>query len=77
MHSHIPVGGAAIEAEEDAVGGRRPGGTGVGAVEADGVGGKVFEFTELGVFVGGGYAALAAAGGGDGAVGADVSGHLG
>lgn len=70
------MGGTAIEAEKDAVGGGCPGGTGVGAVEADGVGGDVFEFAELGVFVGGGDAALAAAGGGDGAVGADVSGHF-
>jgi len=77
VHPHIPVGGTAIEAEEDAVGGGRPGGAGVGAVEADGVGRDVFEFAELGVFVGGGDAALAATGGGDGAVGADVSGHFG
>ena len=69
------MGGTAIEAEEDAVSGGCPCGAGVGAVEADGVGGEVFEFAELGVFVDGGDADLAAAGGGDGAVGSNVSGH--
>ena len=68
------MGGTAIQTQKDPVGGRCPRGASVWTIEADGVGGEVFEFAKLGVFVRGGYARLAAAGGGDHAVGLDVAG---
>lgn len=67
------MGGTAVETQEDAVGGGCPRGTGVGTVEANGVCWVIFQFAELGVFVGGFDTTLAEAGGGDGAVGLDVA----
>lgn len=69
------MGGGAIEAEEYAVGGGGPRGAGGGTIEAEGVGAHVFEFAKLLIFVGGGDAGLAAAGGGDEAVASYISGH--
>lgn len=71
------MGGGAIEADEYSVGCGCPCWTSVGAIETDCVGGKVFEFAELGIFGGGGDADLAAAGGCDGSVGLDVARHDG
>ena len=70
------MGGTAVQAEEDTVGSGGPGGAGVGAVEANGIGGDVFEFTKLGIFGSSGDAGLAFASGGDGAVGFDVARHF-
>ncbi len=67
--------GTAIEAKEDAVGGAGPCGAGIGTIEAQSVGGDVFQFAKLSVLGRGGDGHLIVSRGGDGAVGFDVARH--